>query len=391
MSTTLYTIGTWVGIAGFFSLGLLIFSGDTARWWDRFWGLDRIIKFQRKFSFFVAIWILLHPIFFMISRKSVWPYLIPDFSFPPLALGIVSLYAFVVVMISSHVYKRISYNMWQYIHIFTYVLFFSGLYHAIYWGSDVDLLMPFYLTLTLLVVVGIVYRIRYKIRARANTYTVERISPETHNSFTLDIATKKPFSFSAGQFCFLRLNLGNLHARHPFTIASAPGEPLRFTLKEAGRFTKAVRSLPPGSPINIDGPFGIFVPPDNRKLVFIAGGAGITPFMSVLRDRIRRKMQQSITLLYGAKTDQDIIFRQEIDEIHEPWFSKVYVLENPSEKAPAHDRGHITKKAIIAHVSDIDNSLFYICGSEKMKQSVQKALSALGVPRKHIFAEEFFW
>lgn len=391
MSSALYTIGTWVGITGFFSLGLLIFSGDTARWWDRFWGLDRIIKFQRKFSFFVAIWILLHPVFFMLSRKTVWYYLIPDLSVLPLALGIVSLYVFVVVMISSQVYKRISYDMWQYIHILTYVLFFSTLYHAIYWGSDVDILMPYYLFMTFLVGVGIAYRTYYKIRERANVYIVERISPETHNSFTLDIATKKPFSFSAGQFCFLRLDRDNLHARHPFTIASAPGEPLRFTIKEAGRFTRVLKSLPPGSPINVDGPFGIFIPPDKGKLVLIAGGVGITPFMSVLRDRIRRNIQQPTTLLYGVKTDQDIIFQQEIDAMHEPWFSKVYVLENPSEKAPTHDRGHITKKTIATHVSDIGNSLFYICGPEKMKRSVQKNLSVLGVPRKHIFVEEFFW
>lgn len=391
MQVALYTIGTWVGVVGFFSLGLLIFSGDTARWWDHYWGLDRIIKFQRKFSFFVAIWILLHPVFFMLSRKSVLRYLIPDFSVFPLALGIVSLYVFVVVMISSHVYKRISYNMWQYIHILTYILFFACLYHAIYWGSDADILTPFYLALAFLVGVGVVYRIYYKIRERTNTYTVERISPATHNSFTLHIATKKSFSFSAGQFCFLRLDRDNLHARHPFTIASAPGEPLRFTIKEAGRFTKAVKSLPIGSSIYIDGPFGVFVPPDNRRLVFIAGGVGVTPFMSILRDRIRRNIKQPITLLFRAKTDQDIIFQQEIDSIHEPWFSKIYILSKSGDRSPTHDHGHITEGTIMSHVSDIENSLYYICGPEKMKRSVQKTLSILGVSRRHIFIEDFFW
>ena len=131
-----YQIGKFFGLLAFLFLSLLIFSGDMARYFDRFWGLDRIIKFQRKFSYFTLIFVLFHPIFFILADKVVLYYTIPDFTFLPLAFGIMSLYIFILVMIASKMYKRISYYYWQYIHIVTYLLFFFSLYHAFFWGSD---------------------------------------------------------------------------------------------------------------------------------------------------------------------------------------------------------------------------------------------------------------
>ena len=128
ISTLLYQLGQLAGIVGFVSLSFLIFSGDTARFWDRIFGLDKIIKFQRKFAIFTTIFVLSHPILFMLAEKSLAYYAIPNFSVLPLALGISAAYIFIVVMVASLIYKRISYLAWQYIHVLTYILFFIGLY-----------------------------------------------------------------------------------------------------------------------------------------------------------------------------------------------------------------------------------------------------------------------
>ena len=155
-----YLLGKLAGLIGFLFLSLLIFSGDTARFFDRFFGMDKIIKFQRKFALVTTIFVFLHPVFFVLSGRSVLPYIIPDFSVIPLALGTISLYIFIIVMIASKIYKRISYNIWQYIHLLTYLLFFFSLYHAVNWGSDyklVPLKIIYGITLMFLVT-GIIYR-----------------------------------------------------------------------------------------------------------------------------------------------------------------------------------------------------------------------------------------
>lgn len=164
-----YLLGKLAGLTGFLFLSLLIFSGDTARFFDRFFGLDKIIKFQRKFALATMIFILSHPIFFILSTKSIWPFIIPDFSVIPLALGTISFYIFIIVMIASKIYKKISYNLWQFIHILTYVLFFFSLYHAFNWGSDSGNrpVRVIYLILLIAVIIGIIYRTNYKIKRKS--------------------------------------------------------------------------------------------------------------------------------------------------------------------------------------------------------------------------------
>ncbi len=404
LTALFWEIGQWSGIAAFVALSLLIFSGDTARFWDRFFGLDRIIKFQRQFSLWTALFVLLHPVFFMLSRQNFLAYAVPDFSVPPLALGIVAFYVFALVMLASLLYKRISHLAWQYIHVVTYLLLALSLIHAWQWGSDSGSwwLQSIYLVSLAAVICGAVYRAQYKIRQLfGGKFFVKSLRRETADTFTLTIGQEKPLKFRAGQFCFLRLPKDSLHARHPFTIASAPTEPdLRFTIKSAGRFTDSAGKLRKGEKVLIDGPFGRFYLRDGKKpLVFIAGGVGMTPFMSMLRERISAGNQQNgkITLLYGSRTFDDIIFKQELDEIKAPWLTKIYLLDQTGKRPPTAKLpkdclpGYIDEKIIRRFVPDPAAALFYICGPEALKNSVKKILRQLKVPRSAIFVEDFFW
>ncbi len=407
MSEVFYLIGKICGIAGFFMLSFLIFSGDTARFWNRFIGLDKIIKFQRKFSYFVAFFVICHPVFFMLSAGTTKGFLIPDFSIIPLAMGIMAFYIFIGIMIASKLYKMISYRVWQYIHILTYVLFFFAMNHAYTIGSDKDLLAIIYNITFYLVLIGVIYRTQYKIRARKNSkFKVKDIKIETHDTFTITVNGSK--NFTAGQFFFLRLNKNKLHARHPFTVSSIPGEDMSFTMKLAGRFTQTAKELKPGDTILIDGPFGNFIPQKEKDLVFIAGGVGITPFMSIIKDHITKNMPQghfcfdkskqvvpqNITLIYGSRTEADIIFKKEINAIDKSWFKKVYLLSQADEGialSPDCENGYICKDVLHRYVQDVKNSLYYICGPEIMKDNAKKFLKDEGVDGGNVFVEDFFW
>ena len=396
LSSLFWELWRIAGIIGFIFLSLLIISGDTARFFDKYLGLDKIIKFQRKFSLITAIFILFHPIFFMVSTKSVIDYIIPDFTVIPFALGVITLYLFIIVMIASQVAKRISYLGWQFLHILTYVLFFTGLYHAIYWGSSISLIYfkIMYIILFIGLIIGVIYRTRYKIRKRyAGKFHVKKIKHETKDTFTLIITPEQKFIFKAWQFCFLMINKHKLYARHPFTISSDPQNPdLHFTIKETGRFTQIASKLKKGEEVIVDGPFGNFVEKKEKKnLIFIAGGVGITPFMSIIRDNIEKNKNHNILLLYGSRTKKEIIFKNELDNIKEKWFKKIYILSKEELICPLCEYGHINKEIINKYVKNLKNSIFYICGPETMKDWVTEALIDLGTKKMDIIIEDFFW
>jgi predicted ferric reductase len=390
-----YSLGKFCGLIGFLFLSILIFSGDTARFFDRFLGMDRIIKFQRKFALITSFFVIVHPLFFILSSRSYLNYLIPDFAVLPIALGTISLYIFIIIMICSALYKRISYQIWQYIHILTYILFFFSLYHATKIGSEASNTFV-KLTFSILligIITGIIYRTYYKIKHRKFKCYVKEIRWETKDTFTLILNPNKRLNFKAGQFCFLRLNKDKLYARHPFTISNSPeDETLHFTIKLNGRFTKLASELKTGEEVIVDGPFGIFTldNADKKKsLVFIAGGVGITPFYSIIKSCLHSDIKRNITLFYCSRTLKGTIFKKELDNIKEDWLKKVYIFSE--EICQDYEKGYINKSIIAKHLKDINNSIFYICGPEKMKDCAIKDLKELGVKKENIIIEDFFW
>lgn len=395
LSSFFYSLGKLAGLTGFLFLSILIFSGETARFFDRFFGINKIILFQRKFALITSLFVILHPIFFIISSKSILPYIIPDFLVIPLSLGTISLYLFIIIMVASILYKRISYKIWQYLHILTYLLFFFSLYHATKTGSDYNFLpiKLIYLTALISILIGIFYRTRYKIKQRfSEKFYVKEIKKETDDTFTLVLETKKNFSFKPGQFCFLRLNKKGIYARHPISISSSPDEKdLKFTIKLKGRFTKEALNLKIGEEVIVEGPFGIFTIEDteykDKNLVFIAGGVGITPFFSIIKSNLHLNTKRDILLFYCSRTIKGTIFKEELDNIKE--LKKAYIFSE--DECQGYENGIINKYVITKYVKDINNSVFFICGPEQMKKYVVKELKELGVKKRGIIIEDFFW
>ena len=400
LNTLFYSSGKLAGLIGFLFLSILIFSGETARFFDKFFGINKIILFQRKFALITSLFVILHPILFILSSKSILPYIIPNFTALPLTLGIISLYFFIIIALSSALYKRISYKIWQYIHILTYLLFFFSLYHATNLGSDSGFfpIKASYIIILILIILGIFYRTYYKIKQRfSEKFYLKEIKKETEDTFTLILETKRNFSFKAGQFCFLRLNRKGINARHPISISGSPDEKdLRFTIKLKGRFTKEALNLKVGEEVNVEGPFGIFTIEDairknNNNLVFIAGGVGITPFFSMIKSNLHSNIKKDILLFYCSRTIKGTIFKKELDSIDEKLLKKVYILSEDECQGNVKENGIINKSIIAKYAKDINNSVFFICGPEPMKNCVIKELRELGVKKENIIIEDFFW
>ena len=143
------------------------------------------------------------------------------------------------------------------------------------------------------------------------------------------------WAFAPGQFAWIRLDRSVTAEEHPFTIASsAHNETTEFTIRHAGDFTRAVRQLPPGSPVWVDGPHGAFTSDHSRGsgFVLMAGGVGLTPMMSMIRTAAHRGDPRPYRLVVVASAPTDLLFRDELAELRRYLDLEVTeVLRRPTE------------------------------------------------------------
>ncbi len=154
-----------------------------------------------------------------------------------------------------------------------------------------------------------------------NIWKVVKVVPENHdtNSLYLEGPDEGFMLRKAGQYASIRIMRPDGWSEpHPFTISGAPEDALlRFTIKKGGKFTSAIGELKPGAPVKCMGPLGVFCKDIDAKpsIVMIAGGVGITPFLSVLRHFRNIKASNKVTLFWANKTIEDLFSTEEIKQM----------------------------------------------------------------------------
>jgi ferredoxin-NADP reductase len=200
---------------------------------------------------------------------------------------------------------------------------------------------------------------------------------------------EEPLAWKAGQFLHYVLNHAPTDDRGSdrwFTIASAPYErevmlTTRFTAKRGSTFKKTLKTLKPGDSIEISDLDGDFTLTDPRKpYVFIAGGIGITPFRSILKQAEHEGKKLRVQLIYANrktiaayKKELEAMARRNLD-------FKIHYLFSPQR---------VDKETIQELVPDLKTPLFYVSGPEPMVESVGKILQQIGIPKKRIKQDWF--
>ena len=206
----------------------------------------------------------------------------------------------------------------------------------------------------------------------------------------------------AGQYLILRiLREDGWSEPHPFTISCAPeDEILRLTIKRAGAFTSSIVDLKPGTPVKCEGPLGVFCKDiDAREeITMIAGGVGITPFLSVLRHFRNTGATSRMTLFWTNKTIDDVFAADELKEITEELKLRVvHTLSREKEvdkylqpdfPEVLYVPGYATRQVLQTHV-DFPRTSFYLCGPPKMQDFVLGELEACGVDPESVEKENF--
>ncbi len=201
--------------------------------------------------------------------------------------------------------------------------------------------------------------------------------------------------FRAGQYVSLGVELQGVRTARPYSIASAPGEEhVDLTVRDVvGGFVAPhlLAEVEVGATFVSSGPQGSFYfEPliDGRELVFLAGGSGITPFMAMLRDQQRRDWPCSVTLLYGSRVADDVIFDAELRELTEgaDAFTYAPVISEPGDDHEGRT-GFLDAACIRDVVGDVGGKTFYLCGPPAMFDFVLPQLEELGVPQQRIKRE----
>ncbi len=200
--------------------------------------------------------------------------------------------------------------------------------------------------------------------------------------------------FRAGQYLNLYVSFEGVETSRPYSISSAPGEPyLDLTIKEKpGGFVSPYlcSRLWEGDELKSSGPEGWFRHEpliDPKELVFLAGGSGITPFMSMVRQQVRDGFSRRITLLYGCRNEDEVIFGAELRRLAEEHeqLELAVVLSEPASGSG----GFLDHKLIRDRVGGVDDKQFFICGPEVMIPFCLEALEDLGVPLHRRRVETF--
>lgn len=228
-------------------------------------------------------------------------------------------------------------------------------------------------------------------------YSVSEVINEAPNIVTIKFKPKygKIFDYVPGQFLYVRLSNPEISKdEHPFTISSSPSQSdyVSVTVKQLGDFTNKLNRIKPGDNAYIDGPFGSFSylkKPEAKKLCFIAGGIGITPFLGMLRYMSSADSEKEVVLLWGTRDLSEVICKNELNDYTSKLknFKAVPVISND----PDYDgeKGFIDTNVISKY---LDNPLeydFYICGPPVMMDIEIKNLNTLGVPKENIHFERF--
>lgn len=206
-------------------------------------------------------------------------------------------------------------------------------------------------------------------------------------------------AFSAGQYVAMKLpRLVEPDKRGParsLSIATAPSEQeLGFGMRNTGSgFKKTLWSLKPGEQVDVTDAIGFFTldPEEERTIVLLAGGIGITPVRSILKEAEARGSQQHFILFNANRAKKDAPFCEELGNLKLPHLQEICVLSKPSDmpETRTEEPGLITRELIEKYVDKIPDSVYYIVGSPQFIEAMEGILLSLGVTKEQWKVDPF--
>lgn len=371
-------------------------------------GLDSMLQYHRQIGLVAFGFILAHPIILFLVDPGYLSYLDPRDNLPR-ALSLSAALAGLILLIATSLWRltfRLSYEWWRLLHgVFAFGILVVGVVHILQVGYYVAAFWQQVLFVAFTAVaVGLLLNTRLvrPWRMRRRPYRVveirEEIRYEDDVAWTLALAPDghRGMTFKPGQFAWITLQETPFSMQqNPYSFASsaedAPGV-LEFTVKVEGSFSASVGDAEPGWRAYLEGPYGYFVPDPDPAVgcVFIVGGVGVTPAMSMLRTFADRKDPRSLHLIYANIAKPEAIFWNEIERLEKLLnLTVTHVLENPPAGWDG-EEGLLDKDMLERLLPEHPNRHeYFICGPEPLMNIAERSLLALGVEQRRVLSERF--
>ncbi len=400
-----YNLGRCFALLAFTIIVLQMALSARLKWIEGPFGLNVTFPFHRRMGVLVGILLSIHPLLMMAGGG-----------------GLELLYAgdwyiwvgkFTLLILLFHVGISVwrlrlglPFEKWRCWHDFLGPsILVLGFIHS--WNASVDLSITILRVLWIVFLGGgtilfVYHRFYTPWRLRQAPYKVHEVRAEAKDVWTVSFvppAGQPRFDFVPGQFQFITFlaSQGLPVEEHHFTISSSPTQTgvHASTIKASGDFTSLIGQVKPGDPVAIEAPFGRFsymFHPEARDIVFIAGGIGITPFMSNLRHLRDTGADRRVLLLYSNKSEADIVFKEELDRMigqSKPQVQVVHLLTRPGNDWQG-ETGRLDQEKLQRLCGDrLASSTLFLCCPPPMIKSLVPILRGLGVPTSRISYEYF--
>lgn len=409
------SLGKVTGLIGLVLYAINLLLAARTRWLENFFGgLNRVYIAHHITGGIALILLLVHPIalalravsvsdlttlreaaLFLLPRTIAQDASLADFQQAmSINAGIVAFLGMVVLLVLTF-FVKLPYRLWLFTHKFLGVAFMLAGLHVVYISSDVSSNAGLKYYLIGWIVIGLAaftYRtLMSNVFVRRSTYRVEEVRVVGGNvvSLTFD-ALHRPINYKPGQFVFIKfLNAGNdgiTSEAHPFSIASSPKEHrLRLLVKSLGDYTSALKNIKPGTVAEIEGAYGkfTFTRFGAAPQIWIAGGIGVTPFLSMARSYDQNS--PNVDMIYSVVSRSELLDQRAIAEmlpsVHPTFRYFPYVADE--------QEGFLTAQKIDELCGGVKGKEIFICGPPAMMKSLRQQLGQMGVPGRKIHSEEF--
>ena len=402
----LLDISVGLGFIGLSIMTLQFVNSGRIKVLNKPFGTDLVYHYHRQIGIAAFFLVFAHPILLFIL-DSRYLRLLNIITAPLRAKAAVTSILLLVAVVWTAEYRqkiKISYQLWKTLHgILATLMVALALVHIFLVVNYMNLPWKKILWIgysTLFVGMLAYTRIIYPFRLIKRSYIVKEVKKEHGDvtTITLEPDHHKGFSFSPGQFAWLTAwKTPFSDTEHPFSIASSAErkDTFQLSIKNLGSFTEKIGTLKSGERVYVDAPYGSFNLdrfPEAERLVFIPGGIGIIPIMSMMRTMADRGDKRSIILFYNNREWDTVTFRKEVKELEDKLnLHTVFTLEKPDKNWNG-ESGFLNREILMRHIPEEwlkDGADVFMCGPAPMMNAVEKELLIIGYTHNKIHSERY--